>query len=223
MKIHTKLNRCQLPALYCAGLLIASHANAALTVTVTGDADGSNGTTWVFNGTSEVVVGETVGFTLGAVNIWDHTGGDFSGDFTHDGIYPFGALLANSTSGAVSGSVSGSFEFDGIFVSDGDQVGEDMFGWVIVHEPTHTFVTGETITYTNYTIKTGFFITTFGEDSSAITSNGDTFTVSSSSEVAGDLTLTFSAVPVPEPSSATFLGLGTIGLLARRKRQSCAS
>ncbi|MGJ8654806.1 MAG: PEP-CTERM sorting domain-containing protein [Akkermansiaceae bacterium] len=198
-------------------------SEATLSVTVTGDALG-NGSTWVFNGTSVVTLSsdnELEEFDAEKnVNYYFHSSGDFDGNYTDQSIYSTKYYRGfTMDGGTVEGSTSGGFTFDGLLV-DGDgggaAAGGDDFGWLLGDQSPHTFVAGETLTFTNYTLVTDLDITTFGFDATKIDNNGDTFTVSSESEPMGFLTMTFTAVP--EPSSTLLLGLGAMTFVTRRKR-----
>ena len=214
MKIKMKI----LAIPVCLALMTTS-AHSALLITVTGDANGS-GSMWVFNGTSVSTAGGEIsgGLISPLVNRWSHGSGELSGEYVADNKYDDFDVVADVLSGSVAGSVSGSFLFDTLRLDSDSSMGSDDFTWMIGSQSPHTIVKDETITYSNYTLQTNLDITTFGEGANAITTNGDSFTVGSTTERIGDLTLTFTAQVVPEPSSSALHGLGGLSLLIRRRR-----
>ncbi|MGB0992254.1 MAG: PEP-CTERM sorting domain-containing protein [Akkermansiaceae bacterium] len=223
--MKTKLSlKTRLTSLLTASIILTAYcpaqSSAALIVIVTGDANGS-GSTWVFNGTSEVSTTFTL-TSFGAVpqiNWYVHNGMDLSGDLVSEanGNSP-GSTGHSILGGTATGSSSGAFFFDGIgFSSDGIAgTGADDFAWLLGTQPVHEFIDGETLTFDNYTLQTDIDITRFGEGATAITANGDVVKVDSSSTVLGDLTIRFEAVP--EPSSSLLFSIGLISLIVRRAR-----
>ena len=204
--------------------LSVASSQAALFVNVTGDADGS-GSTWVFNGTTLMRTTTNLedNDREGLVNVFYHNNSELDGELYTDTQYKNYFSPDYAYSGSASGSETGAFTFSRLyFDSDNADAGAggDDFGWIIGNQPSNTFFTGETLTFTNYTLTTDLDITTFGDGATAISDNGDTFTVRSTSELMGDLTMTFTAAaaPVPEPSSFALLGLGALALTIRRRK-----
>ncbi len=215
MKIKMKI----LAIPVCLALMTTS-AHSALLITVTGDANGS-GSVWVFNGfCGSVATGGTLSsLSKGpTINYYWHFGSALSGEIASEANYNNSNSIGHSiTGGSVSGSKSGAFTFDGLFLNS-DNSNSDDFAWLIGSQPSHSFQPEEIITFSNYTLQTNLDITTFGEGATAITTNGDSFTVTSTTAAIGDLAMTFTAQSVPEPSSSALLGLGGLSLLVRRRR-----
>ena len=207
-----------------SALILSSEAQSALTVTVAGDAEGS-GSVWTFNGTTEVGITATL-FSLGgntSINNFSHASGALNGEYVSNTNYNDAISIGHTiTGGSVSGSSSGSFSFDGLFLDSDGAVGGDDFAWLIGNQAFHGFVDGEVLSFDNYTLQTNLDIMTFGEGINAISSNGDNFKVSSSTQAIGDLSLSFTAQSnVPEPSSGILFLLG-VSVCALWRRRACS-
>lgn len=93
--------------------------------------------------------------------------------------------------------------------------GGDDFGWYIAGD----LAERETLTLSG-TSEAQIDITKFGEGATLIQNVGDNFSINNSSDTdsKGVITLNFTAIP--EPSSALLCGLGVLGILILRRRNS---
>ncbi|HBE67461.1 MAG TPA: hypothetical protein DDW52_04860 [Planctomycetaceae bacterium] len=196
---------------------------AGLIINVTGDV-GSGVTTWNFSGsynnTDSSVTPEFYSFVgFGAnddgLNNFDHDSGELSGEYVSDANHNFTLTGFNSSSATVTGSSTGGHSINGLFLDSDGSSGSDDFAWFA----DGTFNAIEILTFAG-SAELGFDITTFGEGATAIMNPGDTFTVTSTSEIT-PLSMTFTAnsssAAVPEPSTLAMFGLG-LGLAYYRRR-----
>ncbi|MDZ4405279.1 PEP-CTERM sorting domain-containing protein [Prosthecobacter sp.] len=212
--MKTKLNTTNALRGLITGLLLfismAFHAHAALVVTTTGTPDAGE-STWIFSGSYTVATGGLV--SAGTTSASVVTGWSGVGDYL--GSYPPGSVanglhyfneLGNVQ---LTGSVSGVLSIDSIEVYNG---GGNLDAWGFASSFDHTYVTGETLTFSG-TAVLPVDILSFGGD--YLSSPPVSFTVTQNGA-----TLMFNPESVPEPSRALLLLGGLVGVMFRRRRLS---
>ncbi len=211
------------------GLLVgAFESQADLVVSVSG-VIGSGVTEWTFSGSYDVAVSDSwpgAGFhsfnsrrTRRAINDFDHLPNHLSGDYSAEGTFvPVNAEgmetrhHALSQGATVTGTVSGSHDLDGVFlVSNAADSRDDDWGWYA----SGAFGEEETLTFSG-TGTVALDISLFGEGATAIQNPGDTFTVSSMTEIT-PLQLQFTAVPEPR-ATAGLVGCAALGVAMLHRR-----
>ncbi|MEO0510926.1 MAG: hypothetical protein AAF065_13835 [Verrucomicrobiota bacterium] len=200
-----------------------------ITVAISGEI-GSNETTWVWNGTSTVLSNTFLGSTAFGTNVNSYDGST-SGSGGLDLTDALNAQAYEGTylSGSTDDGTGADFRPLGLFIDNDGSGFRDDFAWTlgtlggVGESGSHSFVSGNTVSFTDYTVQfTGFDISDFSNNAvdpaNLILNAGDSITATSS-DLDG-LTLNFSAIP--EPSSALFLGLVSLGLVAKRNRIEAA-
>lgn len=203
----------------------AGVADGQITVDITGVV-GSNETTWVWNGTSTVLSNTSLLAVSngGNVNLYDGSSAS-SGGMDYTQVLNGADFEGTYVSGSTDDGTGADFRPLGVFLDhDSGSYGDD-FAWILGDSGggggsgTHSFVSGNTITFSDYTVQfTGFDISDFSNNAvnpaNTIASAGD-FITATSSDLDG-LTLNFTAIP--EPLSAICLGLAAIGFVVIRRR-----
>jgi hypothetical protein len=197
-------------------------ANAALTINVTGVV-GSGVTTWSFSGsydnisfnsTAELYSFDGSKTQSNDLNNFSHLSSDLSGEYATNGNHN-NTSIALGAGASVTGSVTGIHNLDGLYLDSDGTVGSDDFGWYA----DGTFNSLETFTFSGSSTMSAD-INTFGEGATLITTNGDTFTVTSTAAIT-NLSMTFTAVP--EPSHYAFLSGALLLGLCFLRRQAVTS
>lgn len=214
--MKTKLNKTNALRGLIAGLLLfismASQSHAALVVTTTGTPDAGE-STWTFSGSYTVATGGLVSAntTSSTIGITQWSGvGDYFRSYPLAGSVPNGLHFFNELGTVqLTGSVSGSLSIDSVVLYHG---GGNLDSWGFASSFDHTYVTGETLTFSGTAV--------LPVDILAL--GGDYFysTPSSFSKTQSGATLMFNPAAVPEPSRAVLLLGGLAGVMFRRRRRN---
>lgn len=214
--MKTKLNTTNALRGLVTGLLLfismASQAHSALVLTAVGIPE-TGESTWTFSGSYVVTTGGTVNAntTSSTIGITQWGGvGDYFRSYPLPGSVPDG-LYAFNPGGTVqlTGSLSGALSIDSVQVWHG---GGNLDGWGFASSFDHTYVTGETLTFSG-TAVLPIDIRAFGGDTWQLP-NGFSKTLSGA-------TVNFTSQAVPEPSRSLLLLGGLLGMVIRRRRSQC--
>jgi hypothetical protein len=213
--MKSKINATKALSGLVTGLLLfismASQSHAALVVTTTGTPDAGE-STWTFSGSYTVANGGLVsaGNTSGSVVTGWNGVGDYFRSYPLAGSVPSGRLFFNELGNVqLTGSESGSLSIDSIFAYHG---GGNLDSWGFASSFDHTYVTGETLTFSG-TAVLPVDILAFGGDYHYYPPVSFTVTQSGA-------TLMFNPAAVPEPSRAVLLLGGLVGVMFRRRRRN---
>ena len=159
---------------------------------------GSGTTEWAFVGRYNVTLPSSTPFgrysfpgdnsRSSAINYFSHGSGELSGEFVSSSNHN-NRETSLGPGVTVTGTVTGSQPCDGLYLDDDSGSGGDDFGWFAAGR----YNAAQTLTFSG-SATLDFDITTFGEDDTLITKSGDSFTVTSTSEIT-PLRITVTALP----------------------------
>ncbi len=213
--MKTKLNTTNALRGLVTGLLLlismAFHAHAALVVTTVGTPDAGE-STWTFSGSYTVATGGLVsaGTTSGSVVTGWNGVGDYFRSYPLAGSVPNGLHFFNELGTVqLTGSVSGSLSIDSVVLAHG---GGNLDSWGFASSFDHTYVTGETLTFSGTAVLPVDILALGGDYFSS--------TPIRFSKTQSGATLMFNPESVPEPSRAVLLLGGLAGVMFRRRRRN---